>query len=105
MVYERPPAAFGGSPPREGETRAKRARGSLTHHLAFVGKFKSTAFSRGYSLPPLCYRRHRQCSKISIVFHFCSLFLLRASPPACNSRPRPGFIFKKPALPPSSRQS
>ena len=43
MVCERPPAAFGGSPPhegeiklysppREGETRAKRARGSLTHH-------------------------------------------------------------------------
>src|SRR5262245_3795122 len=30
---DRPPAAFGGSPPREGETRAKRARGSLTHHL------------------------------------------------------------------------
>src|SRR5215510_16440866 len=33
MACERPPAAFGGSPPREGETRAKRARGSLTHHL------------------------------------------------------------------------
>jgi hypothetical protein len=33
MVCERPPAAFGGSPPREGETRAKRARGSLTHHF------------------------------------------------------------------------
>src|SRR5262245_50734574 len=33
MVLDRPPAAFGGSPPREGETRAKRARGSLTHHL------------------------------------------------------------------------
>src|SRR5262249_8471281 len=33
MVRERPPAAFGDSPPREGETRAKRARGSLTHHL------------------------------------------------------------------------
>src|SRR5262249_26309008 len=32
-AFERPPAAFGGSPPREGETRAKRARGSLTHHL------------------------------------------------------------------------
>jgi hypothetical protein len=35
MVCERPPAAFGYSPPREGETRAKRARGSLTHHLEF----------------------------------------------------------------------
>src|SRR5262245_14883268 len=33
MVCKRPPAAFGGSPPCEGETRAKRARGSLTHHL------------------------------------------------------------------------
>jgi hypothetical protein len=33
MMCERPPAAFDGSPPREGETRAKRARGSLTHHL------------------------------------------------------------------------
>jgi len=33
MVCERPPAAFGGSPPRQEETRAKRARGSLTHHL------------------------------------------------------------------------
>jgi len=33
MVCERPPAAFGVSPPREGETRAKRARGSLTDHL------------------------------------------------------------------------
>src|SRR5262245_2587911 len=33
MVHERPTAAFGGSPPHEGETRAKRARGSLTHHL------------------------------------------------------------------------
>src|SRR5262245_39369943 len=32
MACERPPAAFGGSPPREGETRAKRARGSFTHH-------------------------------------------------------------------------
>src|SRR4029453_13731778 len=40
MVFERPPAPFGGSPPREGETRAKRARGSLTHHLE--------TFSRGY---------------------------------------------------------
>src|SRR5262245_10930081 len=33
MVCERPPAAFGGSPPREGETRAERARGALRHHL------------------------------------------------------------------------
>src|SRR5262249_14115698 len=49
MVCELPPPAFGGSPPhggenkaltlhalispREGETRAERARGSLTHHL------------------------------------------------------------------------
>src|SRR5262245_45262246 len=33
MGCERPSAAFGGSPPREGETRAQRARGSLTHHL------------------------------------------------------------------------
>src|SRR5262245_44327956 len=32
MVCERPPAAFGSSPPREGETRAKRARGSLRHY-------------------------------------------------------------------------
>ena len=35
MVCEHPPAAFGGSPPHEGEMRAKRARGSLTHHLEF----------------------------------------------------------------------
>src|SRR5215813_153666 len=33
MARERPPAACGGSPPREGETRAKRARGSLKHHF------------------------------------------------------------------------
>src|SRR5215475_13236101 len=36
MVCERPPAAFGGSPPREGETRAERVRGSLTHHLELI---------------------------------------------------------------------
>jgi hypothetical protein len=46
IVCERPPAAFGGSPPREGETGAKRARGSLLHHLE--------TFSRGYTLSPLC---------------------------------------------------
>src|SRR5262245_10763343 len=36
MACERPPAAFGGSPPREGETRAQRAKGSLKHHLELL---------------------------------------------------------------------
>src|SRR5262249_31539050 len=45
MVCERPPAAFGGSPPREGETRAKRARGSLTHHLGSGYGNNSTVLS------------------------------------------------------------
>jgi hypothetical protein len=63
MMFERPAAAFGGSPPREGETRAKRARGSLTHHLE--------TFSRGYTLSA------RSRVSAAAVKHVCRRALLR----------------------------
>src|SRR5262249_20472446 len=65
MVCERPPAAFGGSPPPEGETQAKLARGSLTHRLEL--QLSNTPVSPGreakestYWWPLGCSRHYRE---------------------------------------------